>query len=152
MSGTHWLSENFTQTFGFPEDAKAWLLSLWNAIQVFDDMADGEAPDRDDLDAALYDVLVAMPSNDFFLRHAHILLPVVATQILKWKGSDTAERAGEADARSFGWRAGYYDVVLIVAQLVHGQEAAMHIAHRIMALYGEDFAAYCDEFDEVADA
>lgn len=146
MSGAHWLSENF-KSLQLPDDARDWLIMLWNVIQVFDDMADGDKPDRDDLDSALCDALVNMPANDFFLQHAHVLLPVMAVQILKWKGSDTAERAGEADARSYGWRAGYYDVVMCVVQIVHGEQTALSIAHHVMQLYGEDFGEYCDEFD-----
>lgn len=142
----YWINENL-KALAIPEEARAWLLSLWNACQVFDDMADGEFPDRDKLDAALCDCLVNMPANEFFQIHREALLPLVANQILKWKGSDTAERAGEADAVSFVWRAGYYDIVLAVVALCHGHDIAMGVAHQVMQLYGEDFPAYCEEFD-----
>ena len=148
MSAEHeyWLNENFKQAFALPEDARDWLLSLWNAIQVFDDMADGDFPDRDKLDAAICDTLVNMPANPFFRRYSHALLPIMAVAILKWQGSDEAERTNVADARSYMWRAGFYDVVLAVVRLVHGDEVAKGCAIKVMHLYGEDFSAYIKEF------
>ena len=89
-----------------PPDAARWLLDVWNAIQVLDDVADGDSVDREALDRAVYDLLVGMPSNRFFAVHASTLLPALGLMVLKWKASDTAERAGRADARSFVWLAG----------------------------------------------
>lgn len=142
------LSKNLKDVFGLPDDARAWLMSLWNLIQIFDDMADGDHPDRDDLDNAIFDAIVNMPENPFFIRHKDALLPLLAIAILKWKASDTAERAGEADAISFVWRAGFYDIVLAVVHICHGQQVALDVCHHIMRLYGEDFVTYCEEFDD----
>ncbi len=144
----HWLSKNLTEGFGLPDDARDWLMALWNAIQVFDDMADGDFPDRDKLMAAICDTLVNMPANSFFLAHAHSLLPLMATAILKWKASDDAERAGEANETSFVWRAGFYDIVLAVIQLAHGQAVAIDACRQVMRLYGEKFSDYQKEFND----
>lgn len=141
------LSRNLKEVFGLPDDAREWLLALWNLTQVFDDMADGDHPDRDDLDQAILDALVNMPGNAFFAAHQGSLLPLVAVAILKWKASDTVERAGDAGVMSFAWRAGFYDIVLAVVQLCHGQQVAMEVCHLVMQLYGEDFPTYCEEFD-----
>lgn len=146
MSAEFWLSKNLKDSFAIPDDAREWLLSLWNAIQIFDDMMDGDFPDRDKLTDAVCDTLVNMPSNPFFLSHAATLLPLMATAILKWKAADDAERAGEADETSFVWRAGYYDIVLAVIQLVHGQQVALDVCQQAMKLYGEKYADYQEEF------
>lgn len=139
------LAEHF-EHLGLPDDAREWLLSLWNVIQVFDDAADGDPIDRANLDAAVWGALYGMPTNPFYIRHAHVLLPLLAVQVLKWKASDTAERAGAADERSYMWRAGYYDLVLMAVQLCHGETVALSIADKIMGLYGDDFADYRKEF------
>lgn len=146
MSATYWLSKNLQDTFAVRGDAHDWLMSLWNAIQVFDDMADGDAPDREDLLAAVADTLVNMPANPFFRAHAETLLPLVAVAILKWRASDDAEIAHEPSEMSYAWRAGFYDVVLAVVQLVHGFEVAKDAARHVMSLYGESYATYCEEF------
>jgi len=134
-----------------PPDAARWLLDVWNAIQVLDDVADGDSIDRDALDRAIYDLLVGMPSNRFFAVHAGTLLPALGLMVLKWKASDTAERGGRADARSFVWRAGYYDVVLAVVAAHHGPAVAMTVADKVMELYGETLHEYLKEFPPCRD-
>jgi hypothetical protein len=146
MNASYWLSRNLEEAFGLNGDAHEWLMSLWNAIQVFDDMADGEFPDRENLIAAICDTLVNMPANSFFDAHRYTLLPLMAVAILKWKAADDVERDGAPNEMSFAWRAGFYDIVLAVVQLVHGQQVALDAARYVMGLYGENFAAYQQEF------
>lgn len=129
-----------------PPAAAAWLLDLWHVTQVFDDLADGDAVDRDTLDGAIYASLVDLPANPFYVAHAGQLSPLVASAVLKWKASDTAERNGAADERSFMWRAAYYDIILMVVKICHGPKLAMHVADKVMALYGESFDEYRKEF------
>lgn len=141
-----WLSRNLKETLALPDDAREWLMALWNVVQVFDDMADGDFPERDRLDAAIYDAIVGLPNNGFFQRHSVILLPLLAVAILKWKASDAAERAGSPSPVSFVWRAGFYDIVLAAVQIAHGVDNAMQMAGSVMALYGEKLPDYLAEF------
>lgn len=134
-------------TLGLPPDAIEWLVMLWECIQLFDDVADGDPIERNDLDTVIMNTLVLMPGNPFFRVNASHLIPVMMTAILKWKASDTAERIGRVDSRSFVWRASYYDVVLMVVALCHGPHAAMNAADSVMLLYGETFAGYLKEFE-----
>ena len=134
------------QQLGLPEDASMWLLDMWHVIQTFDDIADGDPVTRRDLDLTIWKALIAMPTNTFYRRFAAELQPVVATAFFKWKASDDAERGGRADARSFVWRSAYYDLVLLVILLCHGPVAAIEKAESVMALYGEDYAKYREEF------
>jgi hypothetical protein len=129
-----------------PPAAQEWLLMLWQAIQTFDDYADNDVVKRDDLDATIWNTLVAMPQNPFFAQHAAALLSALSVAILKWQASDRQERAGAADARSFVWRAGYYDVVLLTVQLVHGPAAATAVSNKVLGLYGESLDDYMKEF------
>ena len=142
-----WLKRNFDEAFNLPETASDWLLSLFNIIQVFDDVADGDTVKRSDLDAALFDALAGWYSNPFFAQNAQNLVPLLAVNILKWQASDRVEREGNAGPVSFTWRAGYYDIVLMVVQICHGRQFATENAHHVMALYGESFDAYLSEFN-----
>ena len=129
---------------GFPPDAIEWLCDLWRVIQAFDDLADGTPAPVEDVYAAGYAALIKMPGNPFFMSRSALLLPVMAVQFLKWQASDQAERTGNADARSYVWRAGYYDVVLAVAVLCFGPEAAARLP--ILQMYGETLDDYMGEF------
>lgn len=141
------LRGHFQDTLGLPPAATEWLLMLWSAIQLFDDIADGDPVGRRDLDAVIVNTLVLMPGNPFFAANSAQLLPVMMNAVLKWKASDSAERNGKADAKSFVWRASYYDVVLMVVTLCSGVQAAMNAADTVMMLYGETFTDYMKEFE-----
>lgn len=146
MTGMESLKQNLQQVLMLPASAVEWLLMLWNAIQVFDDVADGDPVDREDLNSAIWNTLVGMNQNSFWIANSHNLAPVLATMILKWQASDCAERAGQADAKAYVWRAGYYDVVLMAVALCHGTKAATDMSHLVMQLYGEKFEEYMKEF------
>jgi hypothetical protein len=128
-----------------PPDAVAWLMDVWQMSQVFDDVADGDAVERADLDRAIWAAFVSMPGNPFFAAKAGALLPMLAAFVLKWQASDTAERAGNADARSYMWRAGFYDLVLLAVNLCHGPAVAREHAAAVLGLYGETLADYLGE-------
>lgn len=134
------------QTLGLPPEAADWLLDIWQLIQAWDDVADGDAIERARLDRAIWAALVTMPANPFYLAHAPALQTGLALLVLKWQASDVAERAGKADARSYVWRAGYYDLVLLVVLLTKGHAAAMNDAMTVMHLYGETLHDYLKEF------
>jgi len=144
--GTDWLKENLQRVFALPAPAVEWLLMLYGAIQVFDDVADGDPVDREDLNAVIWNTLVGMNQNTFWIANSHNLAPIIATMILKWQASDQAERSGKADARAYVWRAGYYDVVLMAVALCHGTQQATQMAQQVMELYGEKFEDYMKEF------
>lgn len=144
---TDWLRLNLQRVLALPAPAIDWLLMLFEAIQVFDDVADGDPVEREDLNAVIWNTLVGMNQNAFWIANSQSLAPVVATMILKWQASDQAERDGKADAKSFVWRAGYYDVVLMTVALCHGTQQATEKAQQVMELYGETFEDYMKEFD-----
>ena len=147
MRMTDWLRENLEKSLALPAPAVDWLMMLYGAIQVFDDVADGDIVKRQDLNATIWNTLVGMNRNIFWLENAQTLTPIVANMILKWQASDQAERAGRADARSFVWRAGFYDVVLMSVALCHGSNHATEVASDVMAIYGEKLEDYLMEFN-----
>ena len=145
MTAEESLVRNF-EALDLPRDATAWLLDLWALTQFLDDVVDGDLIRPITAHEAIWKTLVTFPANPFFIANVTALQPAVATLILKWEASHTAERSGMADERSFMWRAGYYDVVLLVVLLCQGYESAMAKAPTVMALYGEKFSDYRAEF------
>jgi hypothetical protein len=142
----HELSQHFTR-LGITGAAHDFLLMIWQSIQLFDDIADGDKVDRSDLDSVIWTSLVGMHQNPFFFNHSARLIPVMECCILKWQASDIAERKGEHTSTSFVWRASYYDLVLMVARIVHGEAKAKEISADIMHIYGESAGDYIKEFD-----
>lgn len=129
-----------------PQSAQDLLSMLWQVTQFFDDVADGDEFNRRELDGALWNALVGIPSNPFYQANQSKLTPIIAVQILKWKASDDAELSGDADAMSYMWRAGFYDVVLSVCEICHGPEWALMNAQSVLRTYGETLDEYKGEF------
>ena len=146
MSEEQTLRDSLTDGLSLPLDAVVWLCDLYAVTQVFDDFADGDTVERDDLNRALFLSLVGMSANPFFDANRFSLRPVLALFIMKWQASDQAERAGKADEVSFVWRAGFYDLVMTAFLICHGREATEANAQTIMSLYGEKFTEYRKEF------
>lgn len=139
MSAESDLSTHF-ETLGLPDDAQAWLLDLWNVIQVFDDLVDGDPVAKSAALGAVQAVFLTMPMNAFARDHMTVLQPILALQFLKWQGANTVEGAGLANEKSYVWRAGFYDVVLMVCHLCGIPDAG----HAVMEMYGEPFAEYME--------
>ncbi len=130
-----------------PLQAVQWLVMLFDAIQVFDDVYDGDPVTQDDASKCLWHTLVAMPQNPFFAANSAALLPAVATAIMKWHAANKAENEFRHDAQSYMWRAGYYDVVLLCVTLCNGPEYAQKHAEDILRIYGENLPDYLGEFN-----
>lgn len=126
---------------GLPAPAKAWLLDLWTVIQVLDDAMDGDAAGPTDVARAAMAIFWDMPLNPFYRDFSAALQPVLKLQVLKWFAANDVEAQGEADERSYMWRAGFYDVVLMVCSLCGCDQSAS-----ALLLYGETFSEYMEGF------
>ena len=135
------LSTHFN-ALGLPEPAVEWLLDLWNLIQVLDDAVDGDPVNKVDALKAVRAVFLTMPLNDFYRQYANILQPIVVLQMLKWEAANAVEDAGLMCEKSYVWRGGYYDVVLIVCHLC----GLSDYGPTVMSLYGETYAEYREGF------
>lgn len=125
-------------TIGLPPQAQAWLLDLWNLIQVLDDATDGDKADPLAVRRATWAIFQNMPLNDFYRQYVAILQPVLVLQLLKWEGANVVEARGEANEKSYVWRAGFYEVVLMCCHLCGLND----MAHACMEMYGETFDEY----------
>lgn len=126
---------------GLSQLALSLVLDLWALIQVFDDIEDGHTPKKDEADRSLYAALVGLPMNDFYIQHKSAIAPALLVAVEKWKAANQAEKSGAHDAKSFMWRAGFYDVLALIC-LLDGKSAAP-----ALSLYGETYQDYMKEFD-----
>jgi hypothetical protein len=139
-----WLSENAAKRLKLPDDARAYLLTMFQLIQWFDDVVDGDPVTLEQSNKAIFAALYQLPNNPFFLRHREFLAPIVACAILKWQAADAEERKNNPSATAFVWRASFYDLVLACMSIVHGPDIGGAVG--VMNMYGEDFEAYKKEF------
>lgn len=133
-----------------PDDAAAFLLSVWNLIQGLDDWVDGTHTERGEQDKTIWAATVGLSSNAFYQQHLFWLQPIIANATLKWQAADHVERHRQFEhfPKAYMWRAGYYDLFLQVVLLVHGPEEATRLAPTVMALYAETYPDYLKEFTD----
>lgn len=131
-----------------PKEAINWLLSLYDIIQGFDDVMDKAELETDAVYNLVFSSIVAMPTNPFYLQNIASLATLVNLNLLKWIASNKVEKEGNADAKSYNWRAGYYDIVLNVVFICHGFATASKNADKILSLYGEKLEDYLKEFGQ----
>lgn len=126
---------------GLPESPRLWLVELWNLTQVLDDAMDGDRADPAAVSRATWAVFQNMPLNDFYRHYVAILQPVLVLQLLKWEACNKIEADKGHNALTYAWRAGFYEVVLMVCHLCGLDGKGPEVA----AMYGETLDAYLGE-------
>jgi hypothetical protein len=139
--------KNICVKLNLTPSASEFILMLWGVVQFFDDVLDNDKQiEREDTEKVLVNVLIRLPLNQFYVENGPTLIPVLANALITWKASDTMERKGEANERSFVYRSSFYSVLLSVYTLSFGLDAAMADADKILNLYGETYSDYKTEF------
>lgn len=148
MSPEETLSQSF-EALGIPAEGSDWLLELWRLCQTWDDIVDGDTATRAEIDHAIFLSFFGLQEHRFYKGNAAMLGPCVLNMVLKWKASDTLEKARDLDElpKCYMWRASYYDVILQVVAITQGTAFAMANAHLVLKLYGEKLSDIEEEFN-----
>lgn len=123
---------------GVSGSALDFLVLLWSITQFFDDVHDGDPVQ--DFNFVLYSTLLSLPANSFYAEHRPALAPAIHVAIEKWHMANEREKAKEGDARSFMWRAAYWDVAAVVCSLTGNPNIRY-----IVSAYNESFDEYLKE-------
>jgi hypothetical protein len=128
--------------------AAEYLLMLVEALHLWDDLIDRDAPLIDEVVNRVFtNLLVEMPKNIFFQQNHQSLLPVLVTAIQNWHVANAIERR-ETDLSleaAFIIRSSYVDVVTIVATICGGYAHGVEVAKRVRQLaHEEGFMTYKD--------
>lgn len=140
------LSQHFTN-LQLPAVAQSWLLNVWDAIQGLDDWYDNDQVSPEDKEKAIYTILVDLPNNPFYIEYRTWLTPLMSSLVLKWCGANKMENDKEPNAVSYVWRAAYYDLILMVVNIVHGFDVASKASAYVAKMYGEPLEDYLKEFN-----
>jgi hypothetical protein len=130
------------------QDAVELALMLYNVAQVWDDIVDGDAVTARDVNAAFVDALVKMPTNRIYQ-----LIPELPYHIynvfLRWRDATNIEnnQPSENDLhKCYMLRAGLFDIFVLIAAKMFGDDYAAEVGVTIRRLYGETFESYSQEF------
>lgn len=123
------------------------VLGLWASCQFFDDVLDLDSEKAGSaLDGVMRFLLIESHLSAFYQQNAIAISSCIAVQLAKWKAANYAEENGFADVKSYMWRAGFYDLLLLIVMLDKGIDYANASARDILQCYGEQFQEYLTEF------
>lgn len=129
------------------DDAVRWVLDMFDAVEFFDDLVDGDNPPAEGrIVRVLWEVLVDMPANPFFHRHTTTLIPVVHAAINAWLDANDLERSGDSHSLhlSYVLRGLIMLVIPTVIELARGRDAMRACSADVVAfVMSETFEAYC---------
>lgn len=128
------------------EHAVSFILTLWEAAQVWDDIHDeGNTAKANDLFSWL---AFGKEYHPFFAAHAQILRPAMLSMFLQWKAANALEAGGPRDIeKAYMLRAGFYGVIHLVTWLIAGDAWADECGLEIYQSYGETLEGLKEEIE-----
>lgn len=102
-------------------EAVAFVEMLGLISQTWDDLVDGCPPSAEMVNAAFWNAVVGLPSNEFYRAHFATLQPLLQTAIADWLDSNTLEKGDTHDKHiAFILRDSATSIVVQCARLVGG--------------------------------
>lgn len=146
------LSEYLGQTPG----AMDFIEMLASVSQTFDDIYDGDKTvGAVDLYGLMFQCLVDLPRNPFYVRHFADLSPLIEASINQWIQANDMEylsRRGDSSLLKVAYvtRSSLTPIIMHTIALSAGRQAAASAAQRINPLiFNESFEAYASEHADV---
>lgn len=141
---------SFDQWFGQDKNAVAYCSMMVEVVSLWDDLIDGDDRSEKDINQVFRLLVFDIPMNPFFSAYKHILCPIHLSVYRAWDDANTMERAPgpnvNADLeKTFMLRAHLYDLFVMVAYLVGGDEWAETIGPSIRRTYSERLNDYIEE-------
>lgn len=135
---------------GLSAQALHFLSVVWDICQAADDIHDGDKPRN--VGAFLENALINLHECVFYRRYRRELTSAIRVALLKWEAANLVEKHGLHDEKSYMWRAGFYDVMLLCyaleAKNMPNDERKSDAALYILATYGEKYTNYYKEFSQ----
>lgn len=120
---------------GNPE-AVDFILKLWEALQIWDDIEDEKKIDG--YNSLLSWLAFGKEYHPFFMQWAHLLRPAFLQVYLQWRAANVLDRGDRLDvAKSYMLRAQFYGVVHLIAWIIGGDDWAAEVGPEIWRSYGE---------------
>lgn len=140
------LNDRFNEWFCGDADAVQFAVTLWEAIQQWDDLHDeGKCENHN---ALLSWLAFGKEYTPYFAQNAHILRPALLMMYLSWRAANVLERGDMRDVeKAFMLRAAFYQVLHVMAWIAGGDDHAASVGPAIYREYGETPQQLWGEFN-----
>lgn len=138
------------------EEAINFVVRVFRALHVWDDLIDKDKPVSDDeIHAVFWDLLVGLPADRFYQANLGLLSGTLVNSIVNWHIANKLEREGNEKDKSIAFilRGAYIDVLSTSALIVGGLDWAREIGPDIRRwAHEETFDQYLNNFDKECEA
>lgn len=122
-------------------------LMLLEVAHTWDDLIDGDEVDKDSINRAFRYLIYDIPMNPVYKSipgiNDHML-----NIYLRWRDATKMESEPNPDLeKTYMLRAGIYDMFLLIAYHLFGDEWAQEIGPKVRKLYGETLDSLKEEFN-----
>lgn len=114
---------------------------IFRISQILDDLVDKDKPVSDDeLINLVFDCLVSVNLNPFFVAHQHYLTPLLAQHLSDWRDSTAMERSNSEHLKhvAFGLRSNVGSLITQCAFLIAGKGWADTISIKMRELIHDE--------------
>jgi hypothetical protein len=137
-------------------DAVNFVVRIFRALHVWDDLIDKDKPVADDeIHAVFWDLLIGLPSDKFYQANLGLLSATLVNSVVNWHISNKLERDGDEKDKSIAFilRGAYIDVLSTSALIVGGLDWVREIGPDIRRwAHEETFAQYLTNFAKECEA
>lgn len=127
------------------QDAINFMVTVGKWSHLYDDLIDKDKTIDDDfVHEVMWDIMVGLPLNKFYIANATMLAPVFATGILNWRGANDMEKSGSKEELFIAHATRYSinDLALLVMTLLGGGGHAAKYARDARLSFQRDTIAH----------
>jgi hypothetical protein len=141
------LNEFFNYACREDQYAVRFCADAWRVAHLWDDLIDGDLVTKEEVNAGMVSATTSMMSNPFVAAHLGQCCSMLALVNANWQTANEMESGKRDLGKAFILRAQLYNVPVLCAFLLGGQEWANHVSSVSWAAYGEKFADYKREVE-----
>lgn len=123
-------------------------VTLFDISQAWDDLIDGDSISTDEINQCFLNCLFILPTNP--IVQAMPELPHhIYNVFLRWRDATWIERNEPSEDnlnKCYMLRAGLYDIFVLIAAKLYGDDYARQVGPAIRKFYGETLSEYKKEF------
>lgn len=138
----------FNEAYQGNQAAVMLAITLFDISQAWDDLIDGDSISTDDINQCFLNCLFVLPTN--LIVQAMPELPHhIYNVFLRWRDATWLERNEPTDDnlnKCYMLRAGFYDIFVLIAAKLYGDDYARRVGPAIRKFYGEKLNEYKQEF------
>ena len=138
----------FNELYQHNQSAVMLALTLFDISQAWDDLVDGDSINPDEVNKCFLNCLFVLPTNPI-VQSMPELPHHIYNVFLRWRDATWLENNEPTDDnlnKCYMLRAGFYDIFVLIAAKLYGDDYARRVGPSVRKFYGETLNEFKREF------